>query len=73
MTWYAIWENEPKRGQIVLITDRYGRMRVMSYKGKMENTTSNYKFAKIDYPEIYHGYLACDFRWTEIDSLPKFD
>lgn len=73
MTWYAIWEKKPKRGQIVLVADRCGRLRTMIYNGKMKNTNSNYMFAKIDYSGIYHGYLACDFRWAEIDSLPEFD
>lgn len=73
MAWHAIWEKEPKYNQTVLVASPYGRLRIVSYKGKMEGSANNYKFSNIDYHELYYCYLACEFRWTEIDPLPKFD
>lgn len=72
MTWYAIWEKKPEYNQVVLVANRYGRLRVVSYKGKMEGSANIYKFSRTDYPEFYY-YLSCEFRWTEIDPLSKFD
>lgn len=73
MAWHAIWEKKPKYNQTVLVANPYGRLRIVSYKGKIKGSANSYKFSQINYPELYHCYLDCEFRWTEIDPLPKFD